>query len=278
MSHRHAHHSGWHHEDRDEGRSEHRGWHPDWHDDRDDGRSWDHDGGWHRDGGWRHDGQGDDPSSYGGQGSWRGGCEPEHGCHGGRDGQPEDHAGAPQAGWGGFGEGHHYDAVLFGHLAGAEGPGAPMVVIPIEHLEVNNNTLIQNTSLANTNVLVNAGDGGHVNIGGSVSALGTSQSIILDHAVTGHQGGGDLLHELGLDRAGDFDQLFGSAHGGFGHGAGGPIVIVPIDHLTINNNTLIQNTQVENTNVVLDAHGGGSIHVAGDVTAQSDQHSYIEHG
>jgi hypothetical protein len=274
MSHRHAHHSDW--QGQDENPSPHEGWHPAWLD-MDSGRTqpvhvrsdWDapHEDGFR-------------PAHSMGGGSWNhDGCGGEGGCHEDGDHSAPAHGGGdPSAGWPGFDDGHHFDAVLFGHLAGAEGPGAPLVVIPIEHLEVNNNTLIQNHSEANTNVLVNAGDGGHVGIGGSVLALGTSDSVIVDHAVTGPQAGGsgDLLHELGLDRAGDFDQLFAAAHGGCGHG-GAPIVVIPIDHLTVNNNTLIQNTQVENTNVVLDAHGGGSINVGGDVSAHSTQHSYIEH-
>jgi hypothetical protein len=77
------------------------------------------------------------------------------------------------------GAGGDFDAILFGHLdAGGLhagfGPGA-IVVIPIEHLEINQNTLIQNT-----NILFDAHDGGSVSVGGNVTAV-SSQTGLIDH-------------------------------------------------------------------------------------------------
>lgn len=82
------------------------------------------------------------------------------------------------------GAGSDFDAILFGHLdAGGLhagfGPGA-LVVIPIEHLEINQNTLIQNT-----NILFDAHNGGSVTVGGDVTAA-SSQTGLIDHVPDAH--------------------------------------------------------------------------------------------
>lgn len=81
---------------------------------------------------------------------------------------------------GSHGHGDGLDAILFGHLDGGGlhagfGPGS-LVVIPIEHLEINQNTLIQNT-----NILFDAHGGGSVSVGGDVTAI-SSQTGLIDHA------------------------------------------------------------------------------------------------
>ena len=167
-------------------------------------------------------------------------------------------------------------------LLGPYGAGSPTLVIPIEHLEINNNTLIQNHLTENTNVIFNAADGGSVDVGGNVNALsfGTSQ-IVVDQVQ--QFGGSCAAAELGWGEnawgeAGGFEAvLFGhlpaeALPAGYGPS---PLVIIPIEHLEINNNTIVQNTQVENTNILFNASHGGDIGVGGDVNALSSQQSLI---
>jgi hypothetical protein len=55
--------------------------------------------------------------------------------------------------------------------------GGAIVIVPADHLEINNNTYVQNTLVENTLVDLNASNGGTIDIGGSVNAIG-SQSIV----------------------------------------------------------------------------------------------------
>jgi hypothetical protein len=82
------------------------------------------------------------------------------------------------------GAGGDLDAILFGHLDASGlhagfGPGS-VVVIPIEHLDINQNTLIQNT-----NILFDAHGGGSVSVGGDVTAI-SSQTGLIDHVPDAH--------------------------------------------------------------------------------------------
>lgn len=167
-----------------------------------------------------------------------------------------------------------------GHF-GAFAPGTPVLVVPIEHLEINNNTFIQNTLNENNTIIFNAANGGDVDIGGSVNALGLGTSHIAVDSF--HQSGSAA--DLGwgpnaFGEAGGFDAVL------VGHlpaealppGSGpSPLVIVPIEHLEVNNNTFIQNTQNETNTLLFNAGDGGSIDVAGNVTALASQQALIEH-
>jgi hypothetical protein len=117
------------------------------------------------------------------QGPCHGGSLPEQGHHQTHEPQHFGEAGAGQLP--DF-DGQHLDALLFGHLAGplAGETGGSLVIIPIEHLDVNTYNLVQNTLVENTNVLFNAADGGNIAVGGAVNAL-SSQTSLLDnsHAV-----------------------------------------------------------------------------------------------
>jgi hypothetical protein len=59
----------------------------------------------------------------------------------------------------------------------------PIVIVPIEHLDINFNTITQNTLVDNTQVVFNAANGGNIDVGGNVNALG-SQQALLDHSST----------------------------------------------------------------------------------------------
>jgi hypothetical protein len=77
--------------------------------------------------------------------------------------------------------------------------------------------------------------------------------------------------------AGGFEAvLFGQLSNSLGH-AGGfpPIIVFAIDDLDVNISTLNQITQVQNTLVFLNASGGGTIDVEGDVNASSLQSAGI---
>ena len=50
--------------------------------------------------------------------------------------------------------------------------------MPIEELNVTNNTVVQNTQVETTNVLFNAEDGGTIDVGGNVNALSQQQAQI----------------------------------------------------------------------------------------------------
>ena len=198
--------------------------------------------------------------------------------------QPAHHAPGPDAygfhGLSHFGELGDLAGFDLGHF-GAFGAGAPVILIPIDHLEINNNTFIQNTLNETNNIVFNAANGGDVDIGGNVNALGLGTShISVDEF---HQAGSAA--DLGwgpsaFGEAGGFDAVL------IGHlpaealppGSGpSPLVIIPIEHLEVNNNTFIQNTQTETNNILFNAAGGGSIDVGGDVTALASQQALIEH-
>jgi hypothetical protein len=161
------------------------------------------------------------------------------------------HAGA-ELGWGdaAWGDAGGFAAVLIGDLHGAVPFGG--------NLEINNNTFIQNTAVDNTSILLNASNGGTVDVGGNVTAMSLQQieSEFQGMSDTGHSGESGMLGQFG---------------GGFPPGGGGAIVIVPVDHLEINNNTYIQNTLVENTLVDLNASNGGTIDIGGSVNALGSQ-------
>jgi hypothetical protein len=217
-----------------------------------------------------------------------------HGSPTGGAGLPTSHAGEGGQGHGlpdGHGGDHGGDHGLGGLSFDDFGPGffdhlpsgTPIVVMPIDHLEINNNTLIENNLTENTNVVFNAADGGTVDVGGDVNALtfGSSQ-ISLDQmhlADSSHSTGADLgWGEGAFGEAGGYDAvLYGQVPASDYHGAGpAPFVIMPIDHLEINNNTLVQNTQVENTNLFFNAGQGGTIDVDGNVNALSSQQALID--
>jgi hypothetical protein len=68
-----------------------------------------------------------------------------------------------------------FEAVLFGHLANNLGPAGgfpPIVVFAIEDLDIEFNTLIQTTQTQNTLALLNASNGGSIDVGGDVTAIG----------------------------------------------------------------------------------------------------------
>lgn len=112
-------------------------------------------------------------------------------------GGPIHQAGA-ELGWGdaAWGEAGGFDAVLIGHLVGElAGSGlGPIVVMPIEHLEINNITQVETTQ-----ILLNAANGGSIQIGGAVNAE-ASQGLL---------GGSDGFH--------DASHAGGLGTGGLGH-------------------------------------------------------------
>ncbi len=72
----------------------------------------------------------------------------------------------------------HLPADLFGSGFGSGAGGFPLVVVPIDHLDVNTfNTF--NTFVDQTNVLLDAANGGQIAVGGNVDAFGT-QTALLD--------------------------------------------------------------------------------------------------
>lgn len=138
-----------------------------------------------------------------GQGFAAGEPHPSAGPHcgsGGHDVGPHDDGGL---GWdfAAWGEAGGFDAVLVGHLAEALGGaagGGTIIIVPIEHLEINSITQIENTE-----VFLNAANGGSISVGGSVNALG-NQSLadtVDDHAFGApHTGGApfDFGHDSTL--------------------------------------------------------------------------------
>jgi hypothetical protein len=184
---------------------------------------------------------------------------PFHQHHGSNGDAGEFHSASPahqvaaELGWGdaAWGDAGGFEAVLISGLTGAIPFGG--------NLEVNNNSFIQNTAIDNTSILLNAMNGGTVDIGGNVDALSSQQVANLFQGMTdaSHTGGGETA-------------LLGQMNGGF-LPAGSSIVIVPIDHLEINNNTYVQNTLVENTQIGFNAANGGTIDVGGSVNALGSQ-------
>ncbi len=79
--------------------------------------------------------------------------------------------------------------MLSGHLSdGFDHAGAmpPIFVFVIDHLDVQFNTLIQTTQIENTLVFLNATDGGSIDVGGDVNAIGlqsasTDQFTVIPH-------------------------------------------------------------------------------------------------
>ncbi len=186
-----------------------------------------------------------------------------------------------------FGHGHHDLGDLLGNLAGFGGHGfgdlgGPVFVIPVEHLQINNNTFIQNNLTENNTLVFNAADGGHLDVGGDVNALALGSShVVVDEF---HQAGGPA--DAGFGGSGFFGG--GGGAGGFdavlvGHlpeqaGSGAsPLVIIPIEHLEVNNNTFVQNTQTENNTLVFNAGNGGTIGVDGDINAIANQQALVDH-
>jgi hypothetical protein len=189
-----------------------------------------------------------------------------------------------------------FEHILGGHL-GELAHGGPVVVVPIDHLVINNNTLIQNDVTQVTNLLLDTGPGGSIDIGGNVDAIshqttaifsdqshgfgnGTTTDFGLGQALFGDGTGEHGLTGVGLGGSGGLDAVF------FGHlptadGSPSPLVIIPIENLEINNNTVLQNTATEVTNLALNAGAGGAIHIGGNVDAVSDQQTLIaaqDHG
>jgi hypothetical protein len=152
--------------------------------------------------------------------------------------------------------------------------GGGIAVIPVDHLTINNNQLIENHLTENTSIVFNAAPGGTVDVGGNVNAL-SAQQLEVQSVSSSHAGGSELgWSDAAWGEAGGFEAvLFGHLPGA----AGGPLVIMPVDHPTINNNTLVQNFEVENTNVVFNAAAGGTVDVGGDVNALGSQTGEIEH-
>jgi hypothetical protein len=211
---------------------------------------------------------------------------PSHGQHG------LDHGHGLGPGWGPEDWAHAggFEHILGGHL-GELAHGGPVVVVPIDHLVINNNTLIQNDVTQVTNLLLDTGPGGSIDIGGNVDAVshqttaifsdqshgfgnGTTTDFGLGQALFGDGTGEHGLTGVGLGGAGGLDAVF------FGHiptsdGSASPLVIIPIENLEINNNTVLQNTATEVTNLQLNAGAGGAIHIGGDVEALSDQQTLI---
>lgn len=187
------------------------------------------------------------PSRYHGEGSFGehqsfdGALSANHGCDGGGahapawhgDGGSSHQAGA-ELGWGdaAWGEAGGFDAVLIGHLIGElAGSGlGPIVVIPIEHLEINNITQVETTQ-----ILLNASNGGSIQIGGAVNAE-ASQGLL-----------------------GASDGFYDPSHaGGLGAGA-------------LGGTGLGHDTTATNDVTLIAGNGDGNI-IGGNVTAIADQH------
>lgn len=142
---------------------------------------------------------------------------------------PTHHAGA-ELGWGdaAWGEAGGFDAVLVGHLIGQlAGSGlGPIVVIPIEHLEINNITQVETTQ-----VLLNAANGGSIQIGGAVNAeasqglLGATDGLH-DAGHGGGLGAGGLGHETSATN--DVTLVAGNGDGNF---IGGNVTAIADQHL-----------------------------------------------
>jgi len=68
-----------------------------------------------------------------------------------------------------------FESVLSGHLSsgfGCAGGFQPIFVFEIDNLDVNFNTLIQTTQIQNTLALLNASNGGSIDVGGDITAIG----------------------------------------------------------------------------------------------------------
>ena len=82
-----------------------------------------------------------------------------------------------------------FDRIMSGHLFDAfshAGAMPPVFVFAIDHLDVNFNTFIQTTQIQNTLVFLNASDGGSIDVGGDVNAIGlqsasTDQMTLISH-------------------------------------------------------------------------------------------------
>jgi hypothetical protein len=165
-------------------------------------------------------------------------------------------------------------AHLLGHLPDF---GGGIAIIPIDHLTINNTTLIENHLTENNSIVFNAAPGGTVDVGGDVSALSAQQLDV--HSVSASHAAGSELgwSDAAWGEAGGFEAVLFGHMPGLGGTGPGPLVIMPIDHLTINNTTLIQNFETQNTNVVFNAAAGGTVDVGGDVSALSSQVGDISH-
>lgn len=203
------------------------------------------------------------------------------------------HAVHPVPHGGEFGHGYHSLGDLLGNLAGFGGHGlgdlgaydhaAPVFVMPVEHLQINNNTFIQNNLTENNTLIFNAADGGHLDVGGDVNALalGSSHVVVDEFHQAGSPAdagfGGNGFFGGGGGNAGGFDAVLVGhlpAEGGSGPS---PLVIIPIEHLEVNNNTFVQNTQTENNTLVFNAGNGGTIGVDGDINAVANQQALVDH-
>jgi hypothetical protein len=216
--------------------------------------------------------------------------------HGSTAHSPHEHGLGP--GWGAedWARAGGFEHILGGHL-GELAHGGPVIVMPVDHLVINNNTLIQNDTTQVTNLLLDTGPGGSIDIGGNVDAVshqttaifadqshgfgnGTATDFGLGQALFGDGTGEHGLTGVGLGGLGGLDAVF------FGHlpsadGGHSPLVVIPVENLEINNNTILQNTATEVTNLVLNAGAGGNIHIGGGVEAVSDQQTLIasqDHG
>jgi len=88
--------------------------------------------------------------------------------------QPHD---GGNLGWGdsAWNDAGGFESVLFGHTpdGGATAGGfAPVIVFDIENIDIDFNTLIQTTQIQNTLALLDASNGGTIDVGGNVTALG----------------------------------------------------------------------------------------------------------
>ena len=88
--------------------------------------------------------------------------------------QPDD---GGDLGWGdaAWNDAGGFESVLSGHLSDGFGPAggvAPVIVFEIGNLDVNFNTLIQTTQIQNTLALLNASNGGSIDVGGDITAIG----------------------------------------------------------------------------------------------------------
>jgi hypothetical protein len=163
---------------------------------------------------------------------------------------------------------------LFGHVPQLAGG---IVVMPVDHLTINNNQFIENHLTENNSIVFNAAPGGTVDVGGDVSAL-SAQHLDVQGLSTSHASGSELgWGDAAWGEAGGFEAVLFGHMPGLGGAGPGPLVIMPVDHLTINNNSFVQNFETENTNIVFNAAAGGTVDVGGDVNALSSQTGEIGH-
>jgi hypothetical protein len=192
----------------------------------------------------------------------------------------------------GWGDAAWSDAGGFENILSGYHGGGPVIYMPVENLEINNNTLISNHLTENTNVIFNAGAGSEIDVGGDVNALSFQSSEADLSAFQSFE----QLQSLGPFQSfsihpSEFEQAWGGSNwsGASGmdaflvgelapsaqYGGHAPLVYMPIDNLVINNNTFVQNTLVENTNIIFNAANGGEIDVGGDVTAAGSQQALL---